>query len=98
MKTILSILLFALPLMIYSQETRDPQNVLTVTGTAQVFASPDEAIERLGVQTQAPTAQAAQYQSSAIVQKLLDSLKGLDIGKQYIQTSRMSLSPMYNQP
>src|SRR5258707_1096929 len=98
MKTLLSILLVVLPLMSVAQEARDPANVLTVTGTAEVFASPDEAMVRLGVLQQATTAQEAQSQANAVIQKLLASLKSLGIAKENIQTSRMSLNPMYSQP
>src|SRR4051794_6440281 len=93
--TILSILLLALPLMIHAQEARDPENVITVTGTSQVFASPDEAIVRLGVLQQATTAMEAQRLANAVIQKLVDSLTKLGIAKENIQTSRMSLMPIY---
>ncbi len=83
--------------MVYSQETHEPKNVMTVTGTAQIFASPDEAIVRLGVTQNAGTAQDAQSQANAVIQKLLTSLKSLGIPKENIQTSRMSLSPIYTQ-
>jgi uncharacterized protein len=96
--TFLAILLFTLPFMTYAQEARDPQNVITVTGTSQVFASPDEATVRLGVMEQAATAQEAQGKANAVIQKMLRALSALGIAKENIQTSRMSLSPVYNQP
>lgn len=98
MKTLLSILLLALAAMTLSQEMREPENVITVTGSGQVFASPDEATVRLGVQQQATTAQEAQSRANAVIQKLLAALTKLGIEKEKIQTSRMSLSPVYDQP
>lgn len=99
MKTILSLLvLLALPLITVAQEARELQNLMTVTGTAQVFASPDEAVVRLGVLQQAPSAQAAQNQANEVINKMLAALKTLGVAKQNIQTSRMSLNPMYSQP
>jgi uncharacterized protein YggE len=97
MKTILSIMLLALALLTFAQEARDPQNVITVTGSAQVFASPDEAIVRLGVLEQAATAQDAQNKANTVIQKLLSELSKLGVPKLNIQTSRMSLTPMYTQ-
>lgn len=98
MKTLLTILLLTFSLMVHAQESRDPQNVISVTGTAQVFAAPDEAIVRLGVLETAANAQDAESQANTVIQKLLTSLKALGIAKENIQTSRMSLSPVYNQP
>lgn len=97
-RTLLGLLLLALPFMSIAQEARAPENVITVTGTAQVFASPDEATVRLGVLQQATTAQEAQSKANAVIQKLLTSLQGLGITKENIQTSRMSLQPVYSQP
>jgi uncharacterized protein YggE len=96
--TLLVLLLLATPFLALAQEARDPQNVLTVTGTAQVFASPDEAIVRLGVQEQATTAQEAQGKANEVIQKMLAALAKLSIAKTNIQTSRMSLNPIYSQP
>lgn len=98
MKVLFSILIVAISLMSFAQEARDPQNVLTVTGTAEVFATPDEAIVRLGVLQQAPTAQEAQVKANDVIQKLLSAAQSLKIAKENIQTSRMSLSPIYSNP
>lgn len=95
---IIALLLFAVPLMTFAQESREPQNVITVTGTAQVFASPDEAMVRLGVLEQATTAAEAQSKANGVIQKFLGALKALGIAKENIQTSRMALMPMYSQP
>src|SRR5205085_1008634 len=86
-------LVLALPMMTYAQEARDPQNVITVTGAAQVFAAPDEATVSLGVMQQSPIAAEAQAGANEVVAKLLQKLAGLKIAKENIQTSRLALSP-----
>lgn len=91
-------LLLALPFALMAQESREPENVITVTGTAQVFASPDEAMVRLGVLQQGSTAGEAQNKASAVIQKMLAELAKLGIDKKEIQTARMSLFPVYAQP
>lgn len=98
MKTLLAFLLVALPFFAFCQQANDPANVITVTGTAEVFATPDEATVRLGIQQQAGTAQEAQNEANAVIQKLLTSLKSLGIQKENIQTSRMALNPVYSNP
>src|SRR5881296_236004 len=68
MKTIgLSILLlaFCVSSSFGQRSENPPPPVLVVTGSAQVFATPDEAVVRLGVVRQAPAAQ--QVQTSRLV-------------------------------
>jgi len=96
MKRILVGLLLVLPLMVFAQEARDPQNVLTATGAAQVLAAPDEAVVRLGVQQEASNAQSAQSQANAIMQKVISMTVALKVKKESIQTSQMSLDPVFS--
>lgn len=95
---LLPLLLLALPLMVYAQETRPPENIITVTGTAQVFADPDEATVQLGVVEQATNAAEAQDKANRVVTTLLQRLNGLGIPKERIQSSRITLSPIYDYP
>jgi uncharacterized protein len=70
--------------------------LLTVTGNAEAMADPDLATVRLGVLAQAATAQQAQEQANTIVQELLKRLQALGIARQDIQSSRITLSPVYD--
>jgi uncharacterized protein len=97
MKTALSLLLLSVSFFACAQETREPQNVITVTGNAQVFASPDEASVTIGVVEQASTAQEAQSKANAVIPKFISALSDLKIRKENIQTSRMALNPIYSQ-
>lgn len=79
-----------------AQQTREPQpSVIVVSSTAQVEAPPDEASVRLGVVRQAPTAQAAQDQTNRAVQAILAEIAKLGVPPAKIQTSRLTLNPIY---
>jgi uncharacterized protein len=71
---------------------------MVVQGQAQVLEAPDRAVVRLGVNAEASTAQAAQEQASGIMQKILQSVTALKIAREDVQTSRITLSPVYAQP
>ena len=72
-----------------------PPPVLVVTGNGQVMATPDEASVRLGIVRQAPAAQAAQDQASAVAQQILNEIRKLGVMPEKIQTARLVLSPVY---
>jgi len=72
------------------------QPVLVVTGNADVFAVPDEAVVRLGILRQAPVAQTAQDQANAVAQEILAAITKVGIPGKDIHTERLVLSPVYN--
>jgi len=80
-----------------AQQQRDtpPPPVLVVNGSAQVQAAPDEATVRLGVVRQEATAQAAQEQANRAAQGILAEMTKLGIPAPRIQTSRLTLTPVY---
>jgi uncharacterized protein YggE len=69
--------------------------VLVVTGNGEVLAAPDEAFVRLGIVRQAPAAQSAQDQASAVAQQILNEIRKLGVMPEQIQTARLILSPVY---
>lgn len=75
-----------------------PSHTITVAGSADVRAVPDEAIVQLGVTTRASTAQSAMAQNNAAMAQVVAALKQLGIPDVNIQTSSISLNPIYNQP
>ncbi|MBI4471184.1 MAG: SIMPL domain-containing protein [Acidobacteria bacterium] len=97
MKTSFLILLLVLASVPAAAQTTENQGppVLNVTGNAQIRVAPDEATVRLGIVRQAPTAQAAQEQASAAAQAILNAITQLGVAKEKIQTSRLTLSPVY---
>ncbi|HET6645526.1 MAG TPA: SIMPL domain-containing protein [Fimbriimonadales bacterium] len=72
--------------------------LLTVTGSSEVMVAPDQATVTVGVLAQASKAQDAQEQANQIAQRFLDAVAKLGIQKKDIQTSQLSLSPVYENP
>jgi uncharacterized protein len=70
---------------------------LIVSGSGQARVAPDEAHVRLGVVAQAPTARAVQDQVSRTANAVLDAVRKVGIAAEEIQTSGLSLSPLYSQ-
>jgi uncharacterized protein len=75
-----------------------PSHTITVTGSADVKAVPDQAVVQLGVTTRASTAQAAMAMNNAAMNQVVAALKQLGIPDTNIQTSSVSLNPVYNPP
>lgn len=75
----------------------EPVPSLTVSGDGESRVAPDEATVRLGVLTQAPTARAAQEQVNRTANAILEAVRRLGVTAEQIQTSDLSLSPVYAQ-
>jgi uncharacterized protein YggE len=73
-----------------------PPPSLTVIGDGHVDAVPDLAHLRLGVQTTAESAQAAQQANAERMNALVASLRGMGIEERDLQTSGLSLGPVTN--
>lgn len=70
--------------------------VVTLNVTESVEAAPDIATVGTGVQTRAPTAQAAMQQNAAQTEKLIAALGKAGIAKKDIQTSGINLNAQYD--
>ncbi|MGH7213989.1 MAG: SIMPL domain-containing protein [Tepidisphaeraceae bacterium] len=77
---------------------RHPVPSLTVSGDAEVSVAPDRATVRLGAVGQAPTAAEAQNKVNEVVARAIDAIKDAGIDEKDIQTSGLSLQPVYTQP
>jgi uncharacterized protein YggE len=71
---------------------------MTVTGTAEIRAKPDRAVIQLGVETRGSTAQEAMVNNNIAMNKIQDALMKLGIPDEYLQTSTISLTPIYSNP
>jgi hypothetical protein len=71
--------------------------VLSVQGSGSSRVDPDEATVRLGVQAQAPTAQAVMQQVNQTANAILAAVRKLGVPEKDIQTSELNLSPVYAQ-
>jgi uncharacterized protein len=96
-----ALLLPAAPGRIAAQGPQAEDNgrrTVTVTGTGQVTASPDQVVIRVGIQTQAEEAAAALADNSEQMQDLIDALQEAGVAEDDIQTQVVSLFPIYEQP
>ncbi|HEY7213824.1 MAG TPA: SIMPL domain-containing protein [Thermoanaerobaculia bacterium] len=88
---------FALVAQLAAQTPAEIVPTLSVSGTGEARVAPDEATVRLGVVAQAPTARAAQESANRTANAVLEAVRKLGIQAEDIQTSGLSLSPLYSQ-
>lgn len=70
---------------------------ITVSGLGTASVTPDQAVIRLGVVTDAPTATLALQQNGELVQEVISATQGLDIPEEQIQTEFLRLEPVREQ-
>ncbi len=75
-----------------------PEHTITVTGTGRVMVVPDVADVRVGVQVTRPTVKEARDTAAAAMTKVIAALKTAGIADRDIQTSVLSLQPVYEYP
>lgn len=71
---------------------------LTVAANGTVTVAPDTAFVTLGMETAGKSLAETQSQNSAVMQKVMERLRGLKIEKERIQTSSFTVSPHYKPP
>ncbi|SDO42852.1 hypothetical protein SAMN05216196_105274 [Lutimaribacter pacificus] len=73
----------------------DAARVLTVTGTGEVARAPDMAVIRVGVVEQDKSAEVALSRASEAMTRMQAQLAGQGIEPRDIQTTQLSLNPVY---
>ena len=73
-----------------------PEHTISVSGTGRVVISPDVADLRLGVSVTKPTVKAARAAAADSMTKVIAALKKLGIADADLQTSGLSLQPVYD--
>ncbi|MEO8468714.1 MAG: SIMPL domain-containing protein [Chloroflexota bacterium] len=73
-----------------------PEHTIAVSGTGRVVISPDIADLRLGVSITAKTVKAARTANATAMTAVIASLKKLGIAGKDIQTTTLSLQPVYD--
>jgi uncharacterized protein len=71
-------------------------NGISVSGTGQVFGSPDVAVITLGVQAQAANVADARQTAAAAAQAVIDSVKKNGVADKDVQTTQFSIQPQYD--
>lgn len=74
----------------------DTNRTISVTGAGQVSATPDTAVVRLGVQTDADTAADALEQNSLRMQDVISATLDAGVAEEDIRTSGLRLQPRYD--
>ncbi|OGO51907.1 MAG: hypothetical protein A2V84_10760 [Chloroflexi bacterium RBG_16_70_13] len=74
------------------------EHVISVSGTGRVVLTPDIADLRLGVTTTAKTVKEARDANAASMTAVITALKALGIADRDIQTTTLSLGPVYDYP
>lgn len=87
-------LAFVVPALAFTAPARALDNVVTVTGEAEIAVVPDAVRIRAGVVTQGKTAREATDANSKAMTALLNALKKDGIAERDIQTSRLSIQPL----
>jgi uncharacterized protein len=77
------------------EETKPETPTLTVSETATVHAAPDTAFVAFGMESPGKSLAEAQKRNSAVMSKVMDRLRELQIDKERIQTSSFTVSPQY---
>ena len=72
------------------------EHTISVSGTGRVVVSPDVADLRLGVSVTKPTVKAARAAAADSMTKIIAALKKLGIADADLQTSGLSLQPVYD--
>jgi uncharacterized protein YggE len=70
--------------------------LVTVSGEGSVAVVPDTAVIRLGVSTQGRTAREASEANAHKMASVLGAIKDSGVGERDVQTSRLSLQPVYD--
>jgi uncharacterized protein YggE len=72
--------------------------LLTVNAEGRTYRKPDLAVFSAGVTTQGQTAAAALAENSRAMTRVIAALKAAGIAERDIQTSNLSISPVYSDP
>lgn len=96
----LSIVLVLMSATIYAisqnGSEKDTENTISMSGYAEQKVVPDTATLNIGVVVQAVTAKEASDENAAIMSAVMAELKALGLQDKEIQTSYVSVSPVYN--
>ncbi|HML27126.1 MAG TPA: SIMPL domain-containing protein [Methanomethylovorans sp.] len=94
----LSVVLLVMALTIYaiSQNGSNTADTITMSGYAEEKIVPDTASLSIGVVVQADTAKDASDQNAALMSAVVAELKALGLEDREIQTSYVSVYPVYN--
>lgn len=97
----LALAMLASPAALHGQQPRPAEpgpRTIRVVGTGEAQAAPDEAYLDFGVETTAPTAQAAAEQNARAMEQVIRALTSAGVPRREIQTHNYSVFPDYGPP
>lgn len=97
----LALAMLAAPAVLRAQQPRPTDagpRTIRVVGTGQAQAAPDEAFLDYGVETTAPTAQAAAQQNAQVMERVVRALTSAGVPRRDITTRNFSVFPDYGPP
>lgn len=97
----LAMAMLASPAVVHGQQPRPAESgprTIRVAGTGEARATPDEAHLDFGVETSAPTAQAAAEQNARAMEQVIRALTSAGIPRRDIETRNFSVFPDYAPP
>ena len=96
----LSVVLVLMSATIYATSQggseKDTENTISMSGYAEQKVVPDTATLRIGVVVQSATAKEASDENAALMSAVVAELKAMGLQDKEIQTSYVSVSPVYN--
>jgi len=69
---------------------------VTVSGQGEIFAAPDEAIIKLGVEARSRDKKTAQSEVEKVIRDFLAAARDMDIPKKDIKTAQLNMRPEYD--
>ncbi|UVT16729.1 MAG: SIMPL domain-containing protein [Nitrospira sp.] len=95
---LLVLLGFPVVVQAYYDEPKPEIPSLTVSETGMLALAPDTAFVTFGLETPGKSLAEAQRRNAAVMSKVMDQLRGLQIEKERIQTSSFTVTPQYRPP
>jgi uncharacterized protein len=96
---VLMVALLATPGIAWAHDEAESEKpTLTVTGNGQMALAPDTVFVTLGMETAGKSLAEAQRMNHAVMKKVVERLRGLQIENERIQTASFTVSPQYKQP
>jgi hypothetical protein len=99
LKTVATVLIFWLvssPFVCAQEDSRRPRSI-SVSGTAEVQAPPDEALLTLAIDSTDKDLSVAKTQNDGRVRKLIALAKHAGVEEKHIQTSALTMEPQYSE-
>lgn len=90
------VVLFLMVGPVWAQSDGTDQPLLSVNGSAELGVEPDIATVRLGVVEEATTAREAQDGANRLAAGILGAIRSVGIREDHLQTSRLTLTPIYS--